>query len=368
MLKKSLLKALFFVFVVLLGYELFFAQRSAKEKSKNFVGVEVTQIKKDRIASVLESIGTAVSNESVDITSNVTQIVEKVNFSDCDQVKKGQLLVRLNVDKKLKELSQLEINLKEQEREFKRLARLRGRNVIAERDYDMQESKFLHAKAQVEELKAEIKESSITAPFDGFLGIRNVSVGTLVSPGTIITTLDDIKKIKVDFSVPEKYVLSIKAGTKIQAESSAAQDKKFEGNVIAIVPRISTFSRNVMVRAIIENDDYILKPGMMLKVKVNLNDREVILVSEKCVANIGEKHFVYTIEKLAQHALIKKRFIEIGERQNGLIEVISGISEGDMLVFEGINKLSDGDMVEILNFKDFQNPSLSEPEQKNASL
>lgn len=123
-----------------------------------------------------------------------------------------------------------------------------------------------------------------------------------------------------------------------------------------------------MVRAIIENDDYVLKPGMMLKVKVNLNDREVILVSEKCVANIGEKHFVYTIEKLAQHALIKKRFIDIGERQNGLIEVISGISEGDKLVFEGINKLSDGDMVEILNFKDFQNPSLSEPEQKNASL
>lgn len=349
--KKNFLKALFSICIVFFSYKIFLSQTNVL-KDRDFSSVELALVEKAKIATVLEAIGTAVSNESVDITANVTQIVEKVNFSDCEHVKKGQLLVQLNVEKKLKELQQLEINVKEQEREYKRLLNLKGRNVIAERDFDMQESKFLNAKAQIETLEAEIKDSTIFAPFDGFLGIRNVSVGTLISPGTVITTLDDIEKIKVDFSLPEKYALLIKSGEKIEAESIAIPNKIFEGTVSAVVPRLSSSSRNVTVRAVIENKDYLLKPGMMLVVKIRLNDRFVIQISEKCISNIGEKHFVYVLDHFLNppFAVIKKTFIEIGERQNGLVEV-SGLNEGDQIVFEGVNKLTDGDSVEVINFE-----------------
>lgn len=321
---------------------------------KNISGTRVTGqkqlivstelVKTSKTQTVLEFIGTAVSNESVDITSSITQKVSQINFSDCDFVKKGDVLVQLNVEKQKAVQKQAEINLQEQQRELIRLSSLKDKKIIAEKEYDLQNTKLQDAQAKLAEVEEEIKEGTIVAPFDGMLGIRKISVGSLLTPGTIITTIDDIKKIKVDFPVPEKYLSLINKDCKITATSIAIPNKKFYGVVQAISPRISPTSRSISVRGIIENEEYLLRPGMMLNVTMQMQDRNVLLIPENSISNVGEKHFVFLIEDGNR---VKQKEVEIGQRLSGFVEIISGLKAGDSVVTDGVVKISDGDIVEI---------------------
>lgn len=325
-------------------YKLFDNTKTTRVKERPQVSVKVSQVTESRIHTVLEFIGTAVSNESVDITSSVAQKVTKINFSDCDFVKKGDVLVQQNIDKLLAQKKQAEINLQEQQRELTRISTLKKRNVIAAKEYDSQNTKVQDAQAKLAEVEEEIKERTIVAPFDGMLGLRKISVGALLSPGTVITTIDDIKNIKVDFSVPEKYLSLITKGCKIEATGIALPGKKFFGSVQAVSPRISAVSRSISVRGIIENKDYLLRSGMMLNVTIEMQDRNAIQIQESAVLNVGEKHYVYIVDSENR---AKQKEIEIGERRDHLVEVTKGLTSSDRVIVDGVVKISDGDMVKI---------------------
>jgi len=318
--------------------------RSSSKKSQ--LTVSVATVEKGGKEITLQAIGTATSNESVDIMSSVAQKVVSVHFSDCEAVKRGQLLVQLNIDKKMAEKKQAEINLLEQQREFNRLEMLKTKKVIPEKDYDVQKSKLQNAQAKLDEISAEIRESSIVAPFDGILGMRNVSVGAFLNSGNIITTIDDIDKLKVDFVVPEKYSLILKPNAEIVAESVAIKNKKFYGSVLAIVPRVSPTSRSISVRGLINNEDHLLKPGMMLSISIKLGKREIISVPEKALSSIGEKHYLFVLNGENK---VKSREVVVGDRADGSIEIQEGIDAGDKIVIDGLNKLSDGDTVTVAN-------------------
>ena len=307
--------------------------------------VSTEPVKISKMQTILEFIGTAVSNESVDITSSITQKVSRINFSDCDFVKKGDVLVQLNVEKQKAVQKQAEINLKEQQRELTRLSSLKDKKIIAEKEYDIQNTKLQDAQAKLAEIEEEIKEGTIVAPFDGMLGIRKISVGSLLTPGTVITTIDDIKRIKVDFPVPEKYLSLINKDCKITATSIAIPNKKFYGSVQAISPRISPISRSISVRGIIENDEYLLRPGMMLNVTIQMQDRNALLVPESSISNVGEKHFVFL---LGDGNKVKQTEVEIGQRIKGYVEIVNGVKAGDSVVTDGVVKISDGDTVQII--------------------
>ena len=341
---KKILAAVSLVLLFFI-YKSFDNSGSSRIRMKPQVAVKVSQVTESKIHTVLEFIGTAVSNESVDITSSVAQKVTKINFSDCDFVKKGDVLVQQNIDKQLAIKKQAEINLQEQQRELTRISTLKKRNVIAAKEYDSQNTKVQDAQAKLAEVEEEIKERTIVAPFDGMLGLRKVSVGALLSPGTVITTIDDIKKIKVDFSVPEKYLSLITTGSKIEATSIALPGKKFFGTVQAISPRISSTSRSISVRGIIENNDYLLRSGMMLNVTIEMQDRNAIQVQESAVLNVGEKHYVYVVDSENK---ARQKEIEIGERSDHLVEVTKGLTSSDKVIIDGVVKISDGDIVKIV--------------------
>jgi membrane fusion protein (multidrug efflux system) len=307
--------------------------------------VSVMAVSKTITATVLKSIGTAVSNESVDIMSNVTQMVTSIHFTDCEYVKKGQLLVQLNIDKKNAEKKQAEINLIEQQRELNRLEVLKKKKVIPEKDYDIQKTKLLDAQAKLDVINADIKESSIVAPFDGVLGIRKISVGALLTPANIITTIDDIDKLKVDFTLPEKYNSLLRPNLKITAKSVVLDKKKFEGDILAVVPRVSPVSRSIAVRGIIDNENHLLKPGMMLKISIKLKDREIVRIPEKSLSSIGERHYVFVI---SGNNKVKRRYVTIGERNHGFTEIEKGLNVGDKIIVDGINKLSDNDSITVV--------------------
>ncbi|MBR1734067.1 MAG: efflux RND transporter periplasmic adaptor subunit [Alphaproteobacteria bacterium] len=338
-----ILIALFIAFFIFRFYK---NNISVNMRHHKEVSVSVNKATVTKMQTILEFIGTAVSNESVDITSSITQKITDIKFSECTLVKKGDVLVQLNVDKQKAILKQAEINLEEQQRELNRLSGLKDKKIIAEKEYDLQNTKLLNAQAQIEEIKEEIKEGTIVAPFDGMLGIRYVSVGALLTPGTVITTLDNIRKIKVDFSVPEKYFSLINKQCKITATSIAMSGREFFGNVHAVSPRISPVSRSFSVRAIINNDEYLLRPGMLLNVTIEMQDRDAIMIPESAVFSIGEKHYVF---RLTENNKVKQTFVEIGLRRGGLVEISKGIQANDQIVTEGVVKLSDGDTVSVKN-------------------
>ena len=320
-------------------------KKNTIKREKEMANVTVMTVFESVIKTKIEAIGTAVSNESVDIKSNVTELVQSIHFNDCDHVKKGQLLVQLNIDKKQAEKKQIEALLQEQDRELKRFQQLKEKKVIQTRDYDTQYSSWLKAKAQLEKINAELKDSSITAPFDGFLGLRQVSVGALITSGTVVTTLDDISKIKVDFIIPEKYNLLVHEHETITAKSVAGPGTKFTGEILAIVPRVSQQSRSISVRGVIDNTSLLLRPGMMLKISLKLKDRTGIKIPERAVLSAGERHFVYIVKD----GKILQNYVNTGDLSNGFIEITKGLKIGDKVVTGGVSKIKNNMKINVIN-------------------
>ncbi len=309
------------------------------------IAVTVLEVTTAPIVTKLESIGTAVSNESADIISNVTQTIASIHFDDCQTVKKGDVLVQLNVDRKNAEKKQIEANLQEQQRELRRQELLKAKKLAQGKDYDTQYSAWLKAKASLEAIEAEIKESTIVAPFDGVLGFRRVSVGSLLTAGTVITTIDDISRLKIDFTIPEKYSQLIHSGMMIKATCIAVPDKIFSGQILSILPRISSISRSISVRGTIDNPNAILKPGMMLKISLQLKERIGIKIPEKSIITIGDQYFVYI---LTDKNKVKRQEISVGEHYKGYVEITKGITPGLKVIVEGAGLISEGMTVNVV--------------------
>lgn len=311
-------------------------EKTIKIKSKKSLAAYTVGVAElSEISDSIEALGTVISDESVTITSSVTKKVIDVGFKDGEYVHKGDLLVKLDASQEEADEKRLELNLAEQQREFNRLLPLHKNGVVSSKEYETQHTRVLTAQTELDLMRAKIKEMYITAPFDGILGMRSVSIGSLVSAGTVITTIDAIKTVKVDFSIPEKYVLQVKSGYVIEARSEASVNHVFKGEVIAVSPRVDEMSHNVSVRGQFDNTELLLRPGMLLKLRLPLNTRMGICVTETAILTIGGDQYVYKIEngKPVQHK------VKIGSRFFGKVEILEGLSPGDQYVTDGIISL-----------------------------
>jgi membrane fusion protein (multidrug efflux system) len=188
-------------------------------------------------------------------------------------------------------------------------------------------------------VRSQLSDRVITAPFDGVLGMRQVSPGSLVTPGTPIATLDDISLIKLDFTVPERFIAVITRGQDVTARSETYPDRDFAGKVASVDSRIDPVTRSVTVRAELPNPDRLLRPGMLMTVAVFLEPRQAVVVPEIAVVQVGTESFVYRVN--ADHTVARAK-VTLGSRREGEVELRSGLSPGDRIVTEGIVKLRDG--------------------------
>ena len=179
----------------------------------------------------------------------------------------------------------------------------------------------------------------ITAPFDGILGLRRVSPGSLVTPGSAIATLDDISVIKLDFTVPERYLAVLGKGQDVVAHSETYPDREFAGKVASVDSRVDPVTRSVTVRAEIPNPERLLRPGMLLSVRLYQPPRQALVVPEIAVIQVGTEAFVY---RVADDSTASRAKVTLGARRRGEVEVTSGIGPGDTIVVEGAVKLRDG--------------------------
>lgn len=306
------------------------------------VRVLVHNVAKQEFADKVEGLGTLRANESVDLTSTVAELITEINFTDGQRVKAGDVLVRMDAAEERAELAAEQSALNEAKIQLDRLKPLANRGAASQSALDEQRRDYETAKARAEVIKSRIDRRVITAPFDGVLGLRDISVGALVQPGSLITSIDDDSIMKLDFSVPSVFLTNITPGMKIYARSRAMEGKIFEGRVIATSSRIDPLTRSFIVRAVIDNNNYRLRPGLLMNVTIKKDIRTAITIPQEAIIPVGEEKFVYVARQEGDKIIAQKRSINIGGRSGNMAEVISGLEEGELIVTHGAIKLRDG--------------------------
>lgn len=316
---------------------------NAVQRKAELPAIRTAPVQQEKIQTTVEGIGTGLAKESVDITANATELVVGLYFEDGQDVKKGQRLVQLLDDQYQAELQQTRINLAEQERELNRITPLYHARITSQKDFDAARTAVSRAKTAVSIVEYQIGNRRILAPFSGRLGMRKISIGDLVSPGTMITTLDDISSIKVDFRVSEKYFPQIHPGQKVGVRTAAYPNRVFDGIITVVSPRIDHVTRTVEVRAIVPNPEERLMPGMLFVVKLELGSHSAITIPEQAVMSLGEIQYAFVYQP--ESRTVQRREIRLGQRGRGRVEVLSGLREKEMLVTDGVLKLTDGGQV-----------------------
>lgn len=308
-------------------------------------GVIVARVSVATFVDELEALGTATANESVAVTAKVTETVRRVNFSDGMEVAKGAILVELTNAEELAQLAEYRANLAEAEQQFDRISGLVQRGNAAESVLDQRTEAVDTAKARIDGVRARLDDRLIRAPFAGILGFRRVSPGTLVTPNTVIATLDDITVIKLDFPVPEIFIAAVKPGQEIEARSAAYPDMMFAGVVTTVNSRVDPATRAVTVRATLPNDDHLLKPGMLLSVVVFKGSSETLVVPEEALVPVQNRQFVFVV---GDDNVAQRRQVTIGRRRPGKVEILDGLELGERVITQGQMKIRSGNKVRVL--------------------
>jgi membrane fusion protein, multidrug efflux system len=306
------------------------------------VAVVTTRVEPVEWRDSVEALGTASANESVTLTAKVSETVRKVAFDSGDVVRAGDVIVDLSSGVQLAGLEEARASFQEAERQLARGQELARSKIISESQLDTQRSTRDAAKARMDVVRAQLSDRVITAPFDGVLGLRRVSPGSLVTPGTPIATLDDISLIKLDFQVPERFLAVLERGQAVTARSGTYVDREFTGKVTSVDSRVDPVTRSLTVRAEIPNPDRLLRPGMLMSVQVLLEPRDAIVVPEIAVVQVGTESFVYRVKP---DDTVERAAVKLGSRRDGKVEVTAGLDAGSRIVVEGTVKLRDGSHV-----------------------
>ncbi len=330
------------VFVLLILYGILVAAPAFAQFGNQPTAVTAYEVTRKPFVDRVEALGTLRANETVVLSATVTERVTEVNFEDGERVKQGDILLEMDAGEEMALLAEARATMIEAERQLERSKALQKDSVVSEAVLDERERNYLNAKARLAAIESRIAERRITAPFDGIVGLRNISVGALVEPGDEITTIDDDSVMKLDFSVPAVFLPTLKPGVTIQATARAFDGKQFEGTIASVDSRIDPVTRSILVRALIENPDKLLKPGLLMRVQLSKNPREAIVVPEEALQINGSQHSVYVVTEKDGGLIAEQRNIEIGSRRKGEAEVIDGLTTGEQVITHGIVKLRPG--------------------------
>lgn len=339
----------------------YFAEPSAQAASAGRGGrgqagpatVEVDTVKTGRIVEVRESVGTVRAYESITVTAKVAGIVSEIGFDEGQKIKAGDMLVQFDAAERRAEIERTiaeanraqalrnEIAIKlERAQALSRTGAGTGAQVD---DLTAQlkslESSIASAQAQRRAAEARLEDLMIRAPFPGRVGTRSVSLGAYVAPGTRITSLDDLSKIRLDFAVPENLLGRLKPGQTVNATSAAYRNRTFKGTVATIDPRVDQTTRTARLTAEFDNTDEALKPGMFLSVALEVSTKDdAVVVPEEAIVSEGLRHIIYPVKDNK----VERRVITIGQRQGGKVEVLDGLKAGETIVVLGVQRVRPG--------------------------
>ena len=300
------------------------------------VGVVVQPVRSGAVVDRVESVGTVRAREAVTITSKVAGIVEAIRFTEGQRVEAGQALVQLDAAALRAELDQARALMDDARNQLVRARQLQAGQTIAAQRLETLEALARQAEGRVRQAEARLEELRVTAPFSGRVGLRQVSPGALIQPGTTITTLDDTARVRVEFSVPEVHLARIREGSGVTARSAAYGERRFRGTVAVIDTRIDPATRSVRVISEFDNADEALRPGLFLTVELVLEERDnALLVAEEAIDPVGDRAFVFVV----RDGRARRVEVKLGLRVPGEVEIREGVSAGEPVVVRGIQRL-----------------------------
>lgn len=300
------------------------------------VGVIVQPVRVGTVVDRVESVGTVRAREAVTITTKVAGIVEAIRFTEGERVAAGATLVQLDAAALRAEVDQARAFLDDARSQLVRARQLQAGQTIAAQRLETLEALARQAEGRVRQTDARLEELRVTAPFAGRVGLRQVSPGALIQPGTVITTLDDAVRVRVEFSVPEVYLARVQVGSAVTARSSAYEGRRFRGTVAFIDTRIDPATRSVRVISEFDNADEALRPGLFLTVELVLEERErALLVAEEAIDPIGDRAFVFVV----RDGRARRQEVKLGLRLPGEVEIREGLNAGEPVVVRGVQRL-----------------------------
>ena len=315
--------------------------------------VEVLPVVTGEITEISEAVGTTRAFESVMINAKVSGIVEAVSFTEGATVQLGDELLRMDGAERKAELEAAKAAIAQEEAKRNELRTKLDRAIQLRRSGagtealvdDLQaqvktsDSAIQNALAKDRAAQARMNDVVIRAPFTGRVGIRQISVGTYLDTRTSITTLDDISKVRLDFQVPENLLARIRTDSSVLASSIAFENRKFEGRVAVIDTRIDPITRSVRLTAIVDNKDFLLRPGMFMNVALQVSKREkALLIPEEAIVGEGPLQVVYAVKDNK----VERRIVRIGQREAGKVEIIDGLALGEQIVVRGVQRVRGG--------------------------
>jgi membrane fusion protein (multidrug efflux system) len=307
------------------------------------VPVETVAVMVGPIERRLTAVGSLRSNESVIIRPEIAGRIAEFRFDEGAQVEQGQPLVLLDQSVWRAVVEQVQAALELSQANYDRAVDLLQRKVGTTKTRDEAFSQMRVDQAELELAKARLDKSTITAPFDGVVGLRKVSVGDFVNAGDDIVNLEQIDPLKADFRIAESYLGAVRPGQRIELGVDAFPGEAFTGEVYAIDPLIDESGRSILLRARLPNPEHVLRPGLFARVTLVLNEREgAIQVPEQALVPQGQDQFVFKVED-GKAALTK---VVTGIRREGMVEITDGLGPEDEVVTAGQLKLRDGAAVQ----------------------
>jgi membrane fusion protein (multidrug efflux system) len=323
----------------------FFACAYAQAPADTPVAVVVAEAQRESFPLSVEALGNARANEAVEIRPVITATLTRIQFDEGQFVEAGTVLAELENVEPLSALAAARAGLAESEAQYQRLSQLYKTNVVAQSELAEVTARREADLAAVAAAEQRLAHTVIRAPFDGRLGLRRVSAGSLVGPDTVITTLDDTGAIKLDFDVPEVFLALLDPGLTVNARSAAYPDRVFLGEVTSVDTRIDPVSRTVTVRALLDNDERLLRPGMFLTVSLLREDLDALMIPEQAIVPERSQQFVWFVDETNVAQL---REVRTGRRRPGQVEILGGLAAGDRVIIEGTQKARAGQPVTIL--------------------
>ena len=296
----------------------------------------------------VEALGTLRANETVEITATVTDTITAIHFDDGQRVNEDDILIEMTSEEEHALLEEELSTVAEAKKQYARLKPLVDRGAAAKSLLDQRQRELDTAQARLRAIESRLQDRLILAPFSGVVGLRNISVGALIEPGDLITTLDDDSVMKLDFTVPSVHLATLKKGLPIEAKASAFGDTIFAGEISSVNSRIDSTTRAVAVRAIIPNPERLLKPGLLMQVALLKNPRTGLVIPEEALIPTGKINHVLVVDPRAESPTVEQRKVEIGVRRTGEVEVREGLAAGEFVITHGTIRVKPGQQVSIL--------------------
>ena len=359
MMKRMLIMlAIAFLFIAAIGIWKVMQIRAGMAQFAKFAppptAVTTTVAKRERWQPALSAVGSLRAVNGVTVSTDLAGIISEISFQSGTTVKKGDLLVKLDSQQEEAQLRSAEARRDWAKISLDRQKSLVTDGAVSRSDYDAAESEFRQTTAAVDDARALIARKTITAPFDGLVGIRQVDLGQYLNVGAPIVTLQSVDPIYVEFAIPQQDLDQVAVGKQIRIRAAGVTGEQFEGEITAIESRLDESTRNITIQATVKNPSNRLRPGMFVNVDVLLPEKEAIFIPTSSIsyAPYGDSVFIVNNKQGPDGSAgkeVQQQFVKLGASRGDQVTVISGVKEGDEVVSSGVFKLRGGAAVQVNN-------------------